>query len=322
MASIQKHGEKWRVQVSKNGVRKSAVFDQKRQAQEWAVRTEAELSLRQPVKGGGGKTFGQAAELYRKTVSSKKKGRGPDWEAARLEVMTAFFGHKTPLAKIDSERVGQWRDKRLESVSGSTVQREANLLRNLLLTARNEWKWITHHPFEGVKLPDPEPPRELVWGWREIRRVLRYCETGGPKTQEMGRAFHLALRTAMRLKEVLQARLVGSIAVLEDTKTTKKGQLVKVPLTRHGRRLLAKSPPFTIGENEASALFWQICVACGIRQPEVDGLTFHDTRGTALTHMSRRMDVQTLQRISRHRDINILIRTYYRETAEQIAARL
>ena len=192
----------------------------------------------------------------------------------------------------------------------------------MLLKARNEWKWITHHPFRGVKLPDETPPRTLVWGWKEIRRVLRYCETGGPKTQEMGRAFHLALRTAMRLKEVLQARPVGNIAVLMDTKGTKAGELVKVPLTRQGRKLLAKCPPFTIGENEASALFWQITMACGIRQTEEDGLTFHDSRATALTLMARKMDVQTLQRISRHRDINILIRTYYRETAESISARL
>jgi integrase len=321
MPSIQKHGEKWRAQVFKNGVRKSAVFDQKRQAQEWGIRTEAELSLRDQLKAGG-KTFGQAASLYQATVSVSKKGRGPTWEAARLGVMTEFFGAKTPLSKITSERIGQWRDKRLESVTGSTVQREANLLRNLLLTAKNEWKWINHHPFEGVKLPDAEPPRELVWGWREIRRVLRYCETGGPKTQEMGRAFHLALRTAMRLKEVLQARLVGQIAVLGDTKTTRKGQVVKVPLTRQGRRLLSMCPPFTIGENEASALFWQITVACGIREPEQDGLTFHDSRATALTLMARKMDVMTLARISRHRDIRMLMQRYYRETPEQIAARL
>lgn len=321
MSSIQKHGEKWRAQVYKNGVRKSAVFEQKRQAQDWAVRTEAELSVRGKTTGGN-KTFDHAVQKYLIEESSKRKGRGPEWEAARLAGMREFFGAKTPLAKITSERIGDWIHWRLQSVTGSTVQREANLLRAMLLKARNGWKWINHHPFEGVKLPQAEPARELVWGWREIRRVLRYCETGGPKTQEMGRAFHIALRTGMRLKEVLQARLSGNVALLTDTKTTKAGQLVKVPLTRHGRRLLAKCPPFTIGENEASALFWQITIKCGVREPEQDGLTFHDTRATALTLMARKMDVLTLQRISRHADIRQLSARYYRETAEQIAARL
>lgn len=320
MASIQEHNGKWRAQVYKNGVRRSTVWASKRLAQEWAVRTEAELSI---TKGAGTtKNFGQAVALYLQSVSSKKKGTSPKWEERRLAAMSEFFGEKTALSKITSERIGQWRDHRLETVTGSTVQREANLLRNLFLTARDEWKWTTHHPFQGVKLPDSEPPREHLWGWREIRRVLRHCQNGGAKTQEMGRAFHLSLRTAMRLKEVLQAKLVGTVAVLGDTKGTRKGVVVKVPLTRHGRRLLTGSAPFVIGPNEASALFWQICVDCGVRQKDVDGATFHDARATALTHMSRKMDVQTLQRISRHKDINILIRHYYRETAESISARL
>lgn len=321
MASIQKYGDRWRVQVFKHGHRKSAVWDTKRQAQEWAVRTEAALSRLAPSTDQP-MTFGQAAKRYLETITGMKKASAKQWEQRRLAVMQEFFGEDTPLEKITSPEIAKWRDKRMETVSGSTVQREANLLRSLMLTARDEWKVITHHAFRGVRLPDEAPPRTLVWGWRDIRRVLRYCETGGPKTREMGRAFHVALRTAMRLKEVLNARLVGQIAVVTDTKGTKAGQVVKVPLTRQGRRVLAKVPPFTIGENEASALFWQITMACGVRQLEQDGLTFHDSRATALTLMARKMDVQTLQRISRHRDINILIRTYYRETAEQIAARL
>lgn len=321
MASIQKYGDRWRVQVFKNGHRKSAVWDTKRRAQDWAARTEAELSRLAP-SADQPMTFGQAKTRYLETITGMKKPGARQWEERRLEVMQAFFGEDTPLLKITSPEIAKWRDHRLTTVSGSTVQREANLLRSLMLTARDEWKVISHHAFRGVRLPDEAPPRTLVWGWRDIRRVLRYCEGGGPKTQEIGRAFHLALRTAMRLKEVLQARMSGNVALLVDTKGTRVGHIVKVPLTRHGRRLLAKYPPFTINENEASAMFWQITIACGIRQPEQDGLTFHDSRATALTLMSRKMDVQTLQRISRHRDINILIRTYYRETPEQIAARL
>jgi hypothetical protein len=34
------------------------------------------------------------------------------------------------------------------------------------------------------------------------------------------------------------------------------------------------------------------------------------------------MDVMTLARISRHRDLRTLLNTYYRESAEQIAARI
>jgi hypothetical protein len=38
--------------------------------------------------------------------------------------------------------------------------------------------------------------------------------------------------------------------------------------------------------------------------------------------MSRKVDVLTLARISRHQDLRTLQQVYYRETAEQVAARL
>ena len=43
-----------------------------------------------------------------------------------------------------------------------------------------------------------------------------------------------------------------------------------------------------------------------------------DTRNKAVSEG----DVQTLQKISGHVDINVLVSTYYRETAAQVAARL
>ncbi|MFP3656085.1 integrase, partial [Burkholderia sp. SIMBA_052] len=51
-------------------------------------------------------------------------------------------------------------------------------------------------------------------------------------------------------------------------------------------------------------------------------LHFHDSRAEALTRMSRKVDVMTLARISGHADLRILQRTYYRESAADIAARL
>ena len=51
-------------------------------------------------------------------------------------------------------------------------------------------------------------------------------------------------------------------------------------------------------------------------------LHFHDARATALTLLSRKVDVMTLAKISRHKDINLLQNTYYRESAENIAKRI
>jgi integrase len=317
---IQKTGDKWRCLVEKHGHRPSKTFDTKAEAQKWGHEKEIELDS---LKGSKGKTFGAAVAHYLRTVTPTKVD-AVDWETRRFAAMTEFFGSKTALTKITSAEVGRWRDKRLETVKGSTVLREANLLVNMLKLAHDEWKWIPHEPWKGVRWPEDSEDKELVWGWREIRRVLRYCEAGGPKQKEVGQAFHIALRSGMRLNEVLAATLAGNVALLPRQKTSKKAppKPVKVPLTRHGVRLLSACGPFTVGPNEASTLFSEVTEKLGIRKKKQRGLTFHDSRATFATHMARKVDVLTLAAITRHRDINILRRKYYRETAEQIAARL
>lgn len=321
MPSIRQYAGKWRVEVERHGTRASKLCDTKAEARDWGYAKEAEL---ESLKLGKGSTFAAAVKHYLATVSIHKKEGAALWESRRFAAMLEFFGEKTPLAKIDSARIGAWRDSRLKSVKGSTVQRESNLLRNLFTKARREWKWIKESPFEGVSMPGDDDPREIVWRWQDIRRVLRHCQSSdGLKTRQVGMAFHISLRTALRLKEALSAELVGQVIILTDSKGTKKGKVVKVPTTFQGRRVMQKyKPPFDVDANMASTLFSEACKECGVRTANVDGPTFHDARATALTHMSKRMPVQRLQRISRHRDINILTRTYYRETAEQISADL
>lgn len=310
MAYIRKYRDKWRAEVQRHGIRATHVADTKREAQAWAIRKEQEID---GLKGSKGRTFGWAVGRYLESVSTTKREGAQDWERRRFEAMAEFFGADAKLAEIDSERIGQWRDYRLKTVSGSTVQREANLLRNLFTQAVNEWKCVDRNPFQGVRLPDHAPARKAVWTWRLIKRVLRAKRTG--KTLETIRAFHIALHTGMRLSEVLTAKVDGQVALLPKDKTTDGP--VKVPLARKGAELLRKYGPFTVGPNEASTLFSELC-----KHLLIDGLTFHDSRASALTWLPRRMDVLTLSRISRHQDLNILMDSYYRETPEQVAARI
>lgn len=307
MASIRKYRDKWRAEVQRHGIRASHLCDTKREAQAWALAKEAELDK---LKGSGGKTFGDAVIEYAKTVSVRKKK--PEWEAKRFAYFAQHFGERTPLVNITSAEIGQWRDERLKTVVGATVQREANLLRNLFTVAMDEWRWIDSHPFRGVRMPEQAEARRQVWGWRQIKRVLR--SDRDKKMGEVVKAFHIALHTGMRLGEVLTGTYDAKrrVYMLPRTKT---GGYVEVPITRRAAKLLPAS--FTVGANEASTLFSRLT-----RQLLLGDLTFHDTRATALTLLSRRVDILTLSRISRHKDIRILATTYYRESAESISRRL
>jgi integrase len=322
MPFVRAYGKgKFRCEVQKLGVRESKVFDTKAEARKWGYQREEEIEAE---KTGRGVTFGQVADKYLREVSPTKKS-AVEWETRRLGYFKEYFGESTPILSITRKHIAKWIDHRLETVSGSTVNREGNLLSNLFRKARLKWEYMQTNPMEGVEWPDEEDPRTFVWSWRQIRRVLRYCqESEGIKTQQCGIAFHIALRTALRAKEILIARKEGWEAVFDDSKTTKKGKRLTIPLTHQGRRVMDRyaNTPWQLEANELSVLFHKACVSCGVRQKGIDGPTLHDARATALTHMARRMPVEQLQRISRHRDVNTLLDHYYRESNAQIAARL
>lgn len=328
---IRPYRDGFRCEVEPNGRRASKTFSAKeygsklaakRAAQAWGHQQEGSTK----ALGKGWRSFHTAVELYQSTYTIHKRAR--TWEENTLARLEAEFGADTPIGAIDQPRIAKWRDKRLKTVTGSTVQREANVLRHLFKVARDEWHWIDRDPFQGVRLPAENQPRTQIWRWQQIKRVLRAPRQG--KTAEVQLAFHISLRTAMRLNEVLRApegfdarrRVVvlegdkGTISTVGTSQRNRATERVEVPVSRKAAKLLAGAK-FTVTPNEASVLFGELC-----RELLIENLTFHDARATALTLMARKVDVLTLAKISRHRDLRILQNTYYRETAEEIAARL
>lgn len=310
MAHIHEHNGRWRVQINKQGLRKTKVFDTKREARAWAL----EMEVTAKERATGWRTFEEAAKEYIDRVASKKEGR--TWEVRRVLSFVSYFG-RTKLGDLDSPDIARWRDDRLKSVSASTVVREANILKHLFSTARNEWRWMDNDPWRGVKLPKESEPRSARWSWQLIKRVIRAGQRSGGKTREVVEAFHIALRTGMRLQEVLSApdnfdprRKVVTVK----TKTAPRGE--EIPVGRIAAKLLSRDS-FLVKPNEASTLFAKLT-----KNLMIDGLTFHDSRGTALTLLSKKVNIFTLARISRHKNINLLFSTYYRATTDEIAAKL
>lgn len=304
VGKVQSSG-RWMAQVNRNGKRTSKVFATKREAQAWAMEQEAKATR---DKSTGGHTWQDAVDKYMQEVSSKKDGEV--WECRRLLAVRDFFGD-TPLVEIGAPQIAAWRDSRLKVVSGSTVVREANLLRNVLNVARLEWHWTEGKPFEGVKMPSESEARHQVWGWRLIKRVLRAERTG--KTREVQDCFRIALRTGMRLGEVLAAPEHYDPATRVVTIKTKTEAVARIPIGRIADKLLQRKP-FAVDANEASVLFSKLC-----RELLITGLTFHDARATALTHLAKKVDVMTLAKISRHKDLSLLMRVYYRPSPSDIA---
>lgn len=318
MATPKPYRDGWRIQVQKDGHRVSKTFKLKRDAQLWAIEQKIQTKPRNSP------SLREGADKYLETLTPQKRD-AIDWDTSRFEELCAYedpelglFGD-CPMGDIDSAALGRWRDFKLKSVTGSTVVRYVNLYRNLFIVAWKEWKWIDANPWIGVWLPDENDSRDKVWRWQDIRRVLREGQRRGGKQLEVVQAFHIALHTALRLQEALAApanfNKVTGVITLPTSKTQKTA--VRVPTYKRARRIIQATPIPTVEANEASTLFSKL-----LAEMMIKGMQFRDSRATALTLLSRKVDILTLVRISRHKNMELLRKTYYRETAEEISARL
>lgn len=332
MASFTSCAAGTRAQIKLCGVRDSGTFRTLREAKAWAAARETEIRAQQGVDPAELHTVADAFARYVRDVSSTKQGERK--EQLRLKAFERDFPHLAALklAEFKTPQLAEWRDARLKKVSASSVVRDINLLRNVFIIARKEWHWIGHHPFDGLKIPQEAPPRDRrVDPWKEVRplvRALGYVSGKAPETksQEVALAFMVALRTAMRASEVLQMgkatldvrRRVATVAHKTQYLTQKPR---KIPLTGHAIRLLRPVAHlqrcFTVDSESLDALFRK-----AKKRRKIAGLQFRDTRAEALTRLARKVDVLTLSKISGHKDLEMLSRVYYRESEEDIAARI
>lgn len=319
----------WRAEIERMGVRESSTWPTKAEAIGWATKTEADIMA---TKRGTfpRKTLADAIRRYQLEVSRNKGGRRV--EELRFDAFEREFQALagTVLSEVATPDLVRWRDARLKTVTPGTVRREANLLRNLFSVARDEWKWCGESPFVGFRIPADNPARERRVDMLELRRICRWLgyRTGlvQTKQQEVAFAFLLALRTGMRAGELLSLSdatvdLDRRVARVPHKTQHLTGRPREIPLTRQAVRLLrpmmGRGHVFTVGAKSLDTLFRKARDNCLVRD-----LHFHDSRAEALTRLARKVDVLTLARISGHKDINLLLSTYYRETAADIAARL
>ncbi len=335
MAYFTKTKSGWRAQIERKGVRKSKVFATKGAAIQWAAQEEARI-LGGAVGEFPDKTLTDAFDRYELEVSKHK--RGSKAEALRFAAWARDFPDLCGkvMHTITADDLAKWRDARRLLVSDSSVVREAAQLRNVWTVASKEWGWCPEAtPWTRIKLPPKGHARTRLPSWPEVRRLVRhmgYMTSKPPTTpqSEVAWAYLVAHHTAMRAGELLSLStatvdLAKRVATLHSHKTLEREGVRFVPFTRKAARLLAvldaaaraagRKKYFTISGQSLDVLFRKVR-----DRLLIDDLHFHDSRAAALTRLSRRMDVLRLSRISGHRDLNQLLRAYYRESAADVAA--
>ena len=323
MAYFEKRGRTWRAHIARRGVRESNTFDTKASAVAWAAQREADL-----LSGKRGqmvaRTLRQALERYAEQVSPKHKGAR--WEIVRLNKLarTIPFAGRW-LAEIDRDDIATWRDSM--TLAPASVRREYGLLRAVFAVAVREWRWLRESPFEGLSPPPEGKPRTRRVADDELDRLLLALNYEGRRPETASQFIAVAclfgLETAMRQGEILALtrQSTHTAARFVRLAETKNGEVRDVPLSKAALALLDLLPDegylFPVSAGTFDTLFRRARGRAGL-----DDLHFHDIRREAITRLARKLDVLQLAKMSGHRDLKVLLKTYYAPLPADVAVLL
>lgn len=317
--TIERRGNGYRVRVRRRGLpTQSATFPTLAQAQAWARHTEHEIA---DARAGilPKRTVREMLDEYVKRECPKHKGRR--WEEVRI----TKFKRTLPfidrqLASVSPGDISSWRDTLTAALKPSSALREYGLLRTITRCAMREWGWLKSSPFEAVKPPPPGRARAQRVTDEHAAIVVERLMAAGGTSRIVAQAFKFALQTALRAGEVLRVHREhcnASERVLE-VLPGKNDEGRQVPLSREALALLEELPTsgplFPVKGGTLDALFREARDAAGLP------ITFHDSRREALTRMAARIkDPMLLAKISGHRDVKVLLNTYYRPSMAHVA---
>lgn len=273
------------------------------------------------------KSVRDAIDRYLERETPKHKGER--WERVRLaKIARKLDWIDRPLAAVTPDMIGEWRDTLTAGLAPSSARREYGLVRRIFALAASEWRWLHADPFRVARPPPAGKPRTQRVSDADagaIYAALGWTPGTAPVTasQYVAAAFALALETAMRQGELL--RLVREdvdvgyrIALVRESKN---GEARNVPLSKAAVAILAVLPDdgrlFRVSSRTADTLFRRARDAAGLRH-----IHFHDSRREATTRLAAKLDALTLAKVTGHRDLKVLLATYYAPRMTDVAAML
>ena len=340
MAAIRKRGDlQWQVEVRKKGYpAQRRTFSTRADAERWGKETEIgiERGLFFDRTASEKTTISELIKRYRREVVPTMRGKHIKPALNQLE---SVFG-KYALSSVTSEMIAKHRDKRLETVSASTVKKEINSLSSMIDLAGKEWGIpLASNPCKMVKRPVEPKGRD-----RRLEKVgecnedesstvnefeedilLKFCRESSP---ELAVIVIVALETAARLGELIKLRwehvnLHKQTAKLLDTKSNREDR--DIPLSPAAVAALKSLPVRHISGRvfhnwAASDSFnktWvRVCKRAGIKN-----LKFHDLRHEACSRLASKYEIHELMKVTGHKTVAMVLR-YYHPRAEDLAKKL
>ncbi len=171
MATIVKtEAGTWKALVRKTGwPTNTKTFRTKRDAEDWARRTEDEMVRGVYIQRSGSErmTLAMALKRYLSEISPTKKPTTQRAEATKAQQLIKHLG-KYSMAALSAEIIAGYRDTRLASItnrgkptSNNTVRLELALLSHLFTVAIQEWGLgLSFNPVLNIRKPSPGEGRD------------------------------------------------------------------------------------------------------------------------------------------------------------------
>lgn len=192
-------------------------FRLKRDAEDWARRTEDEMVRGVHMQRGPSErtTVAAALDRYLGEVTPTKRPSSQAGEKLRARILKRHFGAYS-LAAVTPDLVAKFRDERLagdldrrtrkrKPLAANTVRLELALLSHLFSVAMREWGMgLTYNPVLNVRKPSPGPGRNRRLATDEEARLMTLVDRySNPMMRWIVR---IALETGMRSSEVTSLR--------------------------------------------------------------------------------------------------------------------
>ena len=251
--------------------------------------------------------------------------RGANADSIRLKAILRRPLAKLTTTQLNSSKIAQYRDTRMQEVSNGTVIRELAYFSSIINHARREWGINIANPVLMVKKPPSPQGRNRVLTHQEEVKLLHACEPKANRNIYTRPFVILALETAMRRGEILSLRW-ESINLGKRTaflSLTKNGESRTVPLSNRAIVTLQALPRSIDGRvlpiNFAAL---ETNFKRARERANLIDLRIHDLRHTAVTRLSEKLpNLLELSAVTGHKQLSMLKR-YYHPNAEQLAEKI
>lgn len=348
---VKKPSGNWKAVIRKVGwPMQSKTFRTKRDAEDWARRTEDEMVRGAFIQRATADrmTIAMALDRYLKEVVPTKRPTTQSSDKRRAKVLIKYLG-KYSLAALTPEVIAKFRDQRLAGDDrhdeagdplprkNNTVRLDLALLGHLYTVAIKEWGvGLPANPVSNIRRPAPGPGRNRRLTPQEEIKLLEAVDAySNPLLSWMVR---IALETGMRLSEIATLRLSQvdlnrRIVRLLHTKNT---QPRTVPLSLAATELFREAMDYPVRPEDTDLIFFGEPCRDGKRRryhfdrmwqqikPDlgITDLHFHDLRHEAVSRLVEAgLSDQEVSAISGHKSMQMLKR-YTHLRAEDLVARI